>query len=484
MRKRFEQQLTIGQLPISELRINPKKSGRLDSVLAALRAIYLDPGYNERVFSILEKHLSQGKVNTGRPGMNLWTLFVLAQVRMCLNTGYEELHDLSNNHHNIRVLMGIEKEFGFERTELSYQNIYDNVTLLDNEALAEVNSAILDFGHGKVFKKKAGTELRLKTDSFVVESNVHFPTDYNLLWDCARKCLDTVRLMLEQGNVTGGWRKLSNWRFGLKSRMRELGRACASGGKNKNERVESAAGKYLDKARALLAKLQGMVPSLPITSEEGLLAAIALEGYMALLEKHISLVDRRLLKGETIPHHEKMFSIFETYTEWVKKGKSRPSVELGKKLAVTSDQYGLVVDYLVMEHEQDRDVVAKIADRVLARSRVGSWSFDKGYWTKLNKELLMLEVPRVVMPKLGKRNQAEEEEERSSDFVKLKNKHSAVESSINELEHCGLDRCPDRGFNNFKRYIGMGVCAFNLKKIGREILRQQKLLDERAKQVA
>ena len=50
-----------------------------------------------------------------------------------------------------------------------------------------------------------------------------------------------------------------------------------------------------------------------------------------MLVKHIDLVERRIIKGETIAHNEKLFSIFETYTEWITKGKQNPSVELGKK---------------------------------------------------------------------------------------------------------------------------------------------------------
>lgn len=70
----------------------------------------------------------------------------------------------------------------------------------------------------------------------------------------------------------------------------------------------------------------------------------------------------------------------------------------------------------------------------------------------------------VVMPKLGKRKKQEEEEETGRTFKRLKNKHSVIESNINELENGGLNRCPDRGYHHYKSYIGLGVCAYNLKK--------------------
>lgn len=62
-----------------------------------------------------------------------------------------------------------------------------------------------------------------------------------------------------------------------------------------------------------------------------------------MLRKHIGLVNRRVLLGETIPHEEKLFYIFETHTEWVSKGKMHPPVELGKKLCITTDQFDILI---------------------------------------------------------------------------------------------------------------------------------------------
>ena len=474
MRKRFEQQLVLGQLPIEETLIHAKSKNVLDELLVALKAIYCNDEYNEKIFSILEKNINTGKKNTGRKGMNLWTLFVLAQVRLCLNIGYNMLHNLANNHHTLRQLMGQESGFGYTPVKFEYQNIYDNVSMLSEELIAEINVVILEFGYGEVFKKKDAEALRLKSDSFVVESNVHFPTDYNLLWDSAYKCLDTVSKFLKKYDTVEGWRKIDNWRYELKGLMRELGKASSSGGKGKEARIKKATKKYLSKATALINKLERELPEFPHEDLGDTMLIITLEHFMQLMTKHIDLVTRRILQGETIPHEEKMFSIFETYTEFVKKGKSRPNVELGKKLCITTDQFDLIVDYQLMQEQQDRDIVIAIADRLIWKYNIASWSFDKGFWRKENKEILQLEVPKVIMPKLGKRNKAEEEEENSRSFKRLKNKHSAIESNINELENRGLDRCPDRGIHHYKRYIALGICAYNLKKIGRQILKLER----------
>lgn len=154
MRKRFEQQLVLGQLPIEQTQINPKSRHAITELLAALKAIYCNKSYNERVFSLLEHHINSDKKKTGRKGMHLWCIFVLSQVRLCLNASYETLHDLANNHRTLRQLMGVEYDFGYPRLEFEYQNIYDNVSMLSDELLSELNEVILEFGHKQVFKKK------------------------------------------------------------------------------------------------------------------------------------------------------------------------------------------------------------------------------------------------------------------------------------------------------------------------------------------
>lgn len=485
MRQRFEQQMALGTIPIGETKITTRKrSGKLPELCAALKEIFITPEWNTRLFAILEAKVMAGKKRTGRPGMDLWQVFVLAQVRLLLNTSYEELNDLANNHALIRQIMGVEKGFGHERYEFGYQNIIDNVSLLDDETVRELNQVIVEFGH-EVFKKKEEAALRLKTDSFVVESNVHFPTDYNLLWDSARKCLDMMGKFQAKYPWIPGWRKKQDWYRQLKNAMRAVGKATSSGGKGKEQRVKRSVRYYLTKARALQEKL--LESKLPMMDEMDMLLLHALSRYMGFLEKFIDLLDRRVLQGEQIPHQEKIFSIFEEYTEWIKKGKLSPNVELGKKLAITTDQYNLIVDYRIMEGQSDSEMVRPIAEDLIVKYNIRSWSFDKGYWHKENKALLEGHVDKVVLPKKGKCNKQEQAEEDHRSFKLLRNKHSAVESNINELEHRGLDRCPDKGYDHFKRYVGLAVAAYNLRRIGQELIvirRKHELADRELRAAA
>ena len=466
--------MTLGTIPIGEMKITTKKrSGALPGLCAALKEIFITPEWNGKVFEILEAKIMTGKKRTGRPGMDLWQIFVLSQVRLCQNISYDELHDLANHHTLIRQIMGVERGFGYERHEFEYQNIVDNVALLDDEVVRELNQVIVEFGHG-VFKKKEEAALCFKTDSFVVESNVHFPTDYNLLWDSTRKCLDMVGKFLKKYPEVQGWRKMPDWYRQMKNAMRAVGKACSSGGKNKDQRIKQVVRYYLLKARALQDKLERSKKELPTGDIMDVLLHLELDRYMNYLEKFIDLLDRRVIKGEQIPHEEKIFSIFEEYTEWIKKGKMNPNVELGKKLAITTDQYNLIVDYRILENQSDVEMVKPIAEDLIKSHRIRSWSFDKGFWHKDNKAMLEKHVEKVVMPKKGKCNKLEQAEEDHRSFKLLRNKHSAVESNINELECRGLDRCPDRGYMHFKRYIGLSIAAYNLRRIGQELIEIQR----------
>jgi hypothetical protein len=196
-----------------------------------------------------------------------------------------------------------------------------------------------------------------------------------------------------------------------------------------------------------------------------------LDYFHTMMIKQLDLVQRRLMQGEKIPHEEKVFSLFEPHTEFIKKGKLFPPVELGHKILLTTDQHELILDYRVMDQLTDAEEALPLADRLLGRyGKLASLSFDKGFTREEDRQLLELYIPEVIMPKRGKRNAAEEERESGRSFQTLRHKHHAIESDINCLEHHGLNRCPDKGLNGFKRYVGFGVLAYNLHKIGNKLL--------------
>jgi len=204
--------------------------------------------------------------------------------------------------------------------------------------------------------------------------------------------------------------------------------------------------------------------------------------YKEMLDKHIDLVERRILKGEKIPHSEKVFSIFEQDVEWLSKGKLHKKVELGNALSIATDQYHFIVDYEIMIGMSDEKAGQELGKRIAGHygvlHRLASISFDRGYYSSLVKEQLSKDYDLVVMPKRGKKSLVQQVEESEEAFQQKRRAHSAVESNINQLEHNGLDRCPDKGVHGFKRYVALGVLSYNLHRMGKVLLELDKKKDQ------
>ena len=313
----------------------------------------------------------------------------------------------------------------------------------------------------------------------MLQTNVHYPTDLNLLWDAQRKCLDLLLPLVECYQVEG-WRKHKNWRRELKHQMVGLTRLLSSGGPNKEARCRTAAEAYVGDSYRFEAKVFAAIQGLP--SPEDLVEQLRreqLDYFHTMMIKQLDLVERRLLGGQKIAHAEKIFSLFEPHTEFIKKGKLFPPVELGHRVLLTTDQHELILDYRVMEQPNEAEEVVPLADRLLSRyPRIASLSFDKGFSRQEDRQLLELYIGQVIMPKRGRRTEQEEQRESRRSFQALRHRHHAIESNINCLEHHGLNRCPDKGLRGYKRYVGLGVLAYNLHKIGSELLRQRRVETE------
>ena len=319
-----------------------------------------------------------------------------------------------------------------------------------------------------------------------MESTVHYPTDVTLLYDSGRKCLDMIlKASREPDNNLSGWRKVQYWYRQLRKRERQLSRILGQGGKNRATRVEEATEAYLELASRLWDKVQSSLEALSAQSSPRLLAiSLALEEYHGLLEKHIVLVGRRLLEGEKIPHSEKLFSIFEQHTEWINKGKKHKGVELGHNVLVATDQFQFVLHHQVIEKQHDVQLAVPTAQTICQTyglDKLESISFDRGFYSQLNYENLQAYAHQVILPKKGKLSVEQKEREAHKSFVRLRHQHSAIEAHINQLEHHGLNRCPDKGIKAFKRYTAFGVLAYNLHRIVKVLIEQEKQKQKKKK---
>jgi len=485
MHKRFEQQITLDTLAIPDVEIPLKSRDELPPTLAGLKYIFITPELNNKVFELLEEKICKNKKKQGRPGMDLWHTLVLAVVRHATGTDWDSLHLWANEMGLIRKVMGVYKiKFSVsEEITFNCQTIKDNVSLIDDDLLQKINQLVVEAGHKMLIKKKEDEGLRLKTDSFVVETNVHFPTDLNLLWDSMRKCFDTVEELNEVTKMKG-WRKIKSLRMKFKALFRSTSQMVFKG---KNEKKKKEAVKnYLEVTLGYKERFDAIIkePPVAIGCEKQIdLIVISLIHYNQYVVKFYDQIERRLIKGETIEAEEKVYSIFEAHTEWITKGKQNKKVELGLLTLITTDQYQFIVDYKVMEKERDQAQMKPLLERInknFPEVKIHSHSFDKGFYSKDNNDLINAsDVEKPILPKKGRHTIADKEREHEPEFITLRHKHSAVESNINMLEHHGLNRCMDKGKKNFKRYVGLSVLAYNLHILGNAILKNERKEQER-----
>jgi hypothetical protein len=460
MRHTFQPEPEFQLVPIEKIRLPLQSRDELPPILAGLQWLWMHPALRAEIFGLLEAKILAGKQATGRTGLDLWQILVLGVVRLGLDADWDRLEHIANYDTLVRQMLGVPATpWGQHAKTFARQTLRDNVALLDDELLREINARIAAAGR-EVFAKKGGAPLvalEVKVDPYVLETDVHFPTDLNLLWDAGRKCVDLIEKYRDQLDyVLPGWRKAKDWRRQLKRCERVTSQIVYRGGPNKEARVKRAVRDYLAVGRALSVKVQASLLGL---CEQPVDAADwdALAYFHGMLDKHLDLVERRLLQEETIPAHEKVFSLFELHTEWIQKGKQRPNVELGHRLLIATDQHQLIQDYDEPVGAAEVDQSVPVADRLLGRYGPGSLaslSFDKGFTRTEDWALLSLYVPRVVMPKRGKKNAVETERE----------------SEINSLEHHGLNRGLDVGLTGYRRYVGYGVMSYNRHVIGRELL--------------
>jgi hypothetical protein len=201
MRQRFQTEPDLQVVPIEKIVLPLRSRDELPPILAGLQWIWMHPALKAEIFALLEAAILAGKKATGRQGMGLWQILVLGVVRLGLDADWDRLEHIANYDLLVRQMLGVPADpWGQGAKVFAHQTLRDNVALLDEELLRQINARVAAAGR-EVFSKKGGAPveaLRIKVDTYALETDVHFPTDLNLLWDAGRKCVDLVQKYRDQ----------------------------------------------------------------------------------------------------------------------------------------------------------------------------------------------------------------------------------------------------------------------------------------------
>ena len=475
----------LDSLPISEVRLNLDCRDEMIPILRALQHVYADEKLRRDLLALVGKDVSGGtNRKLGRRGMNYWEIAVLAAARLGCNLDYDKLQDLAENHRSLRQIMGIGN--WEEKVDFDWRRIEDNLNKLRPETLKKINDLIVRAGH--VLKPEAIESVR--GDTFLVEANIHYPTDSTLIGDGLRKIV-LLATMVASAAQLSGWRQGKHLLKKVRGMVRTIGQASRAKGAG-TKQLQPTYKKLLvqakhisEQARALLQSL-GFAPdpatftldkvksgAAPVTTREAKLLH-----YVILTEKVCDNARRRVLEGETVANEEKIFSIFEPHTELIKRGKQPNPTQFGHMVLVIEDAVGFVIEHRVVENGVlDQDLVVPVMKKLQQKhaGKIKSASFDRGFHTPANQKDLAEIVANPCIAAKGQEQGRQQQKEGTVAFRKARQNHPGVESAIGALQAGnGLKRCRDRSKRGYERYVALGVLGRNLQTLGKLLLAQDK----------
>jgi len=474
MRKAMDRQQRLDCQPVLSVQLNRNCRDEMIPILTALQHIYAHPELRDDILRAIARDVNRhSSRKRGRQGLDYWSILVLAAVRLGCDLNYDRLQNLAEQHHALRQMMGIGN--WDEEARFDWRRIRDNIALVRPETIERINHLIVAEGH-QLVPRAARTA---RADSFVVGTNIHYPTESSLIRDGLRKILQCGAAIADRLDL-GGWRQHKHLYRKAKALSRQIDRVAARKGAGYQRRLQSLYRELLALAETLLIRAEELCASLP----RGATADVEVLGWDAELEVFLdrtrcvcATAHRRVLQGQTVPNSEKLFSVFETHTQLYKRGKAAEPVQFGRQVLVYEDGAGFVTHaYLLPRDLDDHDVVVK-QTRVLQERlgrRIRRASFDRGFHSPENQRDLAEIIPHLCLPMPGAKQAAQQEREATVEFRQARQRHPGIESAINALQAGnGLERCRDRTERGFSRYIHLGILGRNLQVLGKILLARE-----------
>jgi IS5 family transposase len=203
-----------------------------------------------------------------------------------------------------------------------------------------------------------------------------------------------------------------------------------------------------------------------------------IEHFCELGSRVIDQARRRALDGEQVPNSEKIYSIFESHTDLIKRGKVRTPIEFGHKVFLAESAQGLITQYEVLKGNPSDDVhVAPSLRR--HRQAFGRapelYGTDRGFFSERNlASCEQAGVKVVCIPQRGgKKTEERDAYESSAAFKEGQRFRAGIEGRISVLfRGRGMKRCLAKGPDRFELWIGAAVLANNLMRIAAMLTQQ------------
>ncbi len=345
---------------------------------------------------------------------------------------------------------------GFQPT-MDYSFLSKAHSALSERTWQAMNAALADYALGE--EKITGEKLRL--DSTVYESHIHYPTDSSLLWDSFRTLARVVKRLQRELPELG-----LKHRFHTKKVKKLAGfiarNAAARRGRTKRQ-IKSTYRMLIERVSWIAAVAR---EALRRTEQAGY-EVEELERFLPTVEKIVDQARKRVLEGGSVSSEEKVYSLFEAHTELLKRGKAGKPVEFGHKVLIAQTGEKFIHHYEVLpRRREDIELLEPTleAHRRMFEANPEVVATDKGFYESMNQiEELERDIATVSICKKGRRNERETARESAEDFQEGQRFRAGVEGSISVLKRAfKLGRCFFKGFKNYAASVGCAIFCHNL----------------------
>jgi IS5 family transposase len=478
MREPFPIQPTLDVLPIADVPLNTRCRDEIVPILAALQHLYADVATRDQILDLIAHDVNDTRsASNGRPGLSYWQILVLAAVRLGCNFDYDRLQNLAEEHRTLRRIMGIGTwQDATPETCFDWRRLSDNIRKIRPETLEKINSLVVASGH----RLEPDAARAVRGDSFVVETNIHHPTDASVLADGLRKVL---RLACALATALGlpGWRQQQHLQKQVRHLLRSINQACKSKRAGAAERRKQAYQPLFRLARRLLRRARALLRQVEEFEASGKTELLAVQAQVRELKQFVKLTEqvadqgrRRVVEGEAVPNLEKILSVFEPHTELINRGKVPVAMQCGRTVLTFEDQAGFIVHYLVYPRggrDADQGVEALKQAQEKMGGQIERASFDRAFHTPANQAAFAEIVTEPCVPMRGARQAERQQAEATAAYRQSRRRHPGVESMIGGLQAGnGLERCRDRSEKGLLRYVGLGILGRNLHVLGKVVL--------------
>ncbi len=344
---------------------------------------------------------------------------------------------------------------------------------LGPETIEKIHARIVEIAQQEQVVQ--GRKMRL--DTTVVETNIHYPTDSNLLGDGVRVLIRAMKRITGIAGEQGA--KLRDRSRSVKLRVLEIGRIVRTKGGPSRERLQQGYEKLLSIVGRVLGqdkRFSGEIAEGVKRSANGMQQA-ALEGLRKELDTFVPRVQQvirqakqRIFGGDTHVA-EKLVSLFEPATEIIRKGKASKPTEFGKMVKIQEGENQIITDYAVYDKRpSDSELVIPALDAhekklgCMPRLVAGDAAF---YSAKNEAAAHDRGVKRVCIPNRSTKSPERKREQKKRWFKEGQRWRTGCEGRISVLKRRhGLRRCLYKGTTGMQRWVGLGVIADNLHHLG------------------